>query len=56
MLGRLFHFYWRFSRAMTLGVPSLALKLRNSPQKVFSNYRKVVTRSQAEAQFAVRPA
>lgn len=50
------HSFASYRVAMTLDVPSVALELGNSPQKVFSNYRKVVTRSQAEAWFAVRPA
>jgi integrase len=49
------HSFASYRVAMTQDVPSVALELGNSPQKVFSNYRRVVTRSQAEAWFAVRP-
>jgi hypothetical protein len=36
-------------------VAKVSLEMGNSPQKVFSNYRKVVTKSQAAAWFAVMP-
>lgn len=49
------HSYASYRVATTLDVPSVALELGNSSQKVFSNYRKVVTRSQAEKWFSVVP-
>lgn len=49
------HSYASYRLALTLDVNSLALEFGNSPQKIFSNYRKVVTRSQGEAWFGVTP-
>lgn len=49
------HSYASYRLAVTNDVAQVSLELGNSPQKVFSNYRKVVTRGQAEAWFGVLP-
>jgi hypothetical protein len=36
-------------------VAKVSLEIGNSPQKIFSNYRKVVTKSQAAAWFGIMP-
>jgi integrase len=50
------HSYASYRLAMVEDVAKVSLEMGNSPQKVFSNYRKVVTKSQATAWFAVMPA
>jgi len=49
------HSYASYRLAITNDAAQVALELGNSPQKLFSNYRKVVTRSQAIAWFSVMP-
>lgn len=49
------HSYASYRLAMIEDVAKVSLEMGNSPQKVFSNYRKVVTKSQAAAWFAVIP-
>jgi integrase len=49
------HSYASYRLTMIDDVAKVSLELGNSPQKVFSNYRKVVTKSQAAAWFAVMP-
>ncbi len=49
------HSYASYRLAMIEDVAKVSLEMGNSPQKVFSNYRKVVTKSQAAAWFAVMP-
>ena len=50
------HSYASYRLAITNDAAQVSLELGNSPQKLFSNYRKVVTRSQAIAWFSVMPA
>ncbi len=49
------HSYASYRLAITNDAAQVSLELGNSPQKLFSNYRKVVTRSQAIAWFNVMP-
>ena len=49
------HSYASYRLAMTNDAAAVALELGNSPEKLFKNYRKVVTRSQAVAWFNVMP-
>lgn len=49
------HSFASYRLALVEDVEKVSLELGNSLQKVFSNYRKVVTRSQAAAWFAVLP-
>ena len=49
------HSYASYRVAVTEDVAKVSLEMGNSPQKVFSNYRKVVTKSQAAAWFAIQP-
>lgn len=49
------HSYASYRLAITNDAAQVALELGNSPQKLFTNYRKVVTRSQAIAWFNVMP-
>jgi integrase len=49
------HSYASYRLALVEDVAKVSLEMGNSPQKVFSNYRKVVTKSQAAAWFAVTP-
>lgn len=49
------HSYASYRLAMTNDAAAVALELGNSPEKLFKNYRKVVTRSQAIAWFNVMP-
>ncbi len=50
------HSYASNRLAMTNDAAPVSLEMGNSPQKLFKNYRKVVTRSQAIAWFNVMPA
>lgn len=47
--------YASYRLAMIEDVAKVSLEMGNSPQKIFSNYRKVVTKSQAAAWFAIMP-
>lgn len=49
------HSYASYRLAMTNDAAAVALELGNSPEKLFKNYRKVVTRSQAVAWFNAMP-
>jgi integrase len=49
------HSYASYRLAMIEDVAKVSLEMGNSPQKIFSNYRKVVTKSQAAAWFAIMP-
>lgn len=49
------HSYASYRLAMTNDAAQVSLEMGNSPQKLFKNYRKVVTRSQAVAWFNVMP-
>jgi integrase len=49
------HSYASYRLAVIEDVSRLSLELGNSPQKVFSNYRKVVTKSQGNLWFGVLP-
>jgi integrase len=49
------HSYASYRLALIEDVSKVSLELGNSPQKVFSNYRKAVTKSQANAWFGVLP-
>ena len=49
------HSYASYRLSMVDDVAKVSLEMGNSPQKVFSNYRKVVTKSQANAWFGVLP-
>lgn len=49
------HSYASCRLAMVEDVAKVSLEMGNSPQKIFSNYRKVVTKSQAAAWFAIMP-
>jgi integrase len=49
------HSYASYRLAIIEDVAKVSLEMGNSPQKIFSNYRKVVTKSQATAWFAVMP-
>jgi integrase len=49
------HSFASYRLAMIEDVAKVSLEMGNSPQKIFSNYRKVVTKSQAAAWFAVMP-
>jgi integrase len=49
------HSYASYRLAVMEDVSKLSLELGNSPQKVFSNYRKVVTKSQGNLWFGVLP-
>ena len=49
------HSYASYRLAITNDAAQVSLELGNSPLKLFSNYRKVVTRSQAIAWFNVMP-
>ena len=49
------HSYASYRLALIEDAAKVSLEMGNSPQKVFSNYRKVVTKSQAIAWFAVMP-
>ncbi len=50
------HSYASYRLAMIEDVAKVSLEMGNSPQKVFSNYRKVVTKSRATAWFSILPA
>ena len=47
------HSYASYRLAIVEDVAKVSLEMGNSPQKIFSNYRKVVTKSQATAWFSV---
>ena len=49
------HSYASYRLAMVEDVAKVSLEMGNSPQKIFSNYRKVVTKSQAAAWFGIMP-
>lgn len=49
------HSYASYRLAITNDAAQVSLEMGNSPQKLFKNYRKVVTRSQAVAWFNVMP-
>ena len=49
------HSYASYRLAMVEDVAKVSLEMGNSPQKIFSNYRKVVTKSQATAWFGIMP-
>jgi integrase len=49
------HSYASYRLATENDVAKVSLEMGNSPQKVFSNYRKVVTKNQANAWFGVLP-
>lgn len=49
------HSYASYRLAVMEDVSKLSLELGNSPQKVFSNYRKVVTKNQGNLWFGVLP-
>ena len=49
------HSYASYRLAMVEDVAKVSLEMGNSPQKVFNNYRKVVTKSQATAWFGIIP-
>jgi integrase len=49
------HSYASYRLAVVEDVSKVSLELGNSPQKVFSNYRKVVTKSQGNLWFGVLP-
>ena len=49
------HSYASYRLAVMEDVSKLSLELGNSPQKVFSNYRKVVTKSRENRWFGVLP-
>ena len=49
------HSYASYRLALVEDVGKVSLEMGNSPQKVFNNYRKVVTKSQATGWFAVMP-
>lgn len=49
------HSYASYRLAVTSNVSELSLEMGNSPQKIFSSYRKLVTRAHAEAWFNVTP-
>jgi integrase len=49
------HSYGSYRLAVVPDAAKVSLEMGNSPQKMFSNYRKVVTKAQGEAWFAIRP-
>jgi len=49
------HSYGSYRLAIVPDAAKVSLEMGNSPQKMFSNYRKVVTKAQGEAWFAIRP-
>jgi len=49
------HSYGSYRMAVVCDAAKVSLEMGNSPQKMFSNYRKVVTKAQGEAWFAIRP-
>ncbi|MCX6967854.1 MAG: tyrosine-type recombinase/integrase [Verrucomicrobia bacterium] len=49
------HSYASYRLAMVEDVAKVSLEMGNSPQKIFSNYRKVVTKNQANAWFGIMP-
>lgn len=49
------HSFASYRLAVVEDVAKVSLEMGNSPQKIFSNYRKVVTKSRAQAWFAVLP-
>lgn len=49
------HSYASYRLALTSDVAMVALEMGNSPQKIFSNYRKLVTKSHAVAWFDLSP-
>jgi len=53
--SRLFRTGSSYRLAMVEDVAKVSLEMGNSSQKIFSNYRKVVTKSQATAWFGIMP-
>ena len=49
------HSYASYRMAEVQDAAKVSLEMGNSPQKIFNNYRKVVTKSQAAAWFGVMP-
>lgn len=49
------HSFASYRLAMIEDVAKVSLEMGNSPQKIFNNYRKVVTKSQSVAWFSVMP-
>ena len=49
------HSYISYRVAITQNVAQVALEAGNSPQVIFSNYRELVTKQDAEAYFAIVP-
>lgn len=50
------HSYASYRMALVEDAAKVSLEMGNSPQKIFNNYRKVVTKNQANAWFAIMPA
>jgi integrase len=49
------HSYGSYRMAVVCDAAKVSLEMGNSPQKMFSNYRKVVTKAQSEAWFGIMP-
>ena len=49
------HSYGSYRMAVVCDAAKVSLEMGNSPQKMFSNYRKVVTKAQGEAWFGLVP-
>jgi hypothetical protein len=49
------HSYGSYRIAVVCDAAKVSLEMGNSPQKMFSNYRKVVTKAQGEAWFGIMP-